>query len=165
MKFDSDLYELTKNISEQEKEYTKEELEFAKLILSEFCKKAKEEKPEDGLIKVTFTSRWWSTVDNGYHEINDLLRLSKFNTLFRHYNIYIGDSSYLEDEYHNAYFELIWDYKTYLDGLKNPLIQEEVKLYEQEKAFSEHIKSEEEQTAIEEEIKTLQRKLDAIKKH
>ena len=108
MKFDSELYELTKDISEEKKEYTKEELEFAKLILNEFCKKAKEEEPDDGLIRVTFTSKWWSTVDEGYHEINDLLKLRKFNTLFRHYNIYIGDSSYLEDEYHDAYFELIW---------------------------------------------------------
>ena len=123
MKFDSELYELTKGVSKEKKEYTKEELEFARLILNEFCKKAKEEEPEDGLIRVTFISKWWSTVDEGYHEINDLLRLRKFNTLFRHYNIYIGDLSFLEDEYHDSYFELIWDYRTYMDGLKNREMQ------------------------------------------
>ena len=163
MKFDSKLYELTKDVNKEE-EYTKEELEIAEFILNEFCKKAKEEKSEDGIITVTFTSRWWGTVDNGYHEIYNLFKSKKFNTLFRHYNIYIGDLSFVEDEFNNAYFELKWDYMTYIDGLKNNEKKKEIKTYEENKRLNEYKKNCEEVAIIEEEIKALQRKLEIIKK-
>lgn len=173
MKFDSELYELTKSVSKEKKEYTKEELEFARVILNEFCKKAKEEKPQDGLIRVTFTRQWWSKVDKGYHEIIDLLKLGKFNTLFRHYNIYVGGLSYLgglsflEDElppFIDEYFELIWDYRTYMDGLKNREMQEKIRRYEDNKRFNEYSKKWQEAAEIEEEIKTLQKRLDTLRR-
>lgn len=164
MKFDSELYELTKEISKEKIEYTKEELEFARLILSEFYEKAKEEKPKDGLITVTFKDRWWSTTDMGYHEIYELVRLKKFNTLFRHYNIYVQDSSSIQDEGHDAYFELIWDYRTYTDSLKNSEMQEKIERYEKEKKYNEYKTNKEEVAKIEEDIKRLQRKLDTLKK-
>lgn len=131
MKFNEYLYELTKNIEDDDFEYTDEEVEFARVILDEFCNKAKNAKPHDGLISVEFKSRWYSDSDKGYKEINHLSR--KFNSMFRHYNIYIGDVSYLEDDFHDAYFKLIWDYRSYMDNLKTREMQSMIEGYEKEK--------------------------------
>ncbi len=131
MKFNGYLYELTKNINDDDSEYTNEEIEFARVILDEFCNKAKNAKPHDGLISVEFKSRWYCDSDKGYKEIYHLSR--KFNSMFRHYNIYIGDVSYLEDEFHDAYFKLVWDYKTYMDNLKSREMQAMIEKYEKEK--------------------------------
>ena len=84
--------------------------------------------------------------------------------LFRHYNIYIGDLSFLEDECHDAYFELIWDYRTYMDGLKNREMQEKIRRYEENKRFDEYSKKRQEAAEIEEEIKTLQKRLDTLRR-
>ena len=100
----------------------------------------------------------------GYHEIYELVRLKKFNTLFRHYNIYVQDSSSIQDEGHDAYFELIWDYRTYMDSLKNSEMQEKVERFEKEKKYNKYKTKKEEVAKIEEDIKRLQRKLDTLKK-
>ena len=141
-------------------EYTKEELEFAKVILSEFCKKAKDEEPVDGLIRVKFNSRYWGAVDEGYDVIDELLCLKKFNSLFRHYNIYVGNVSYFYNS--DSYFELVWDYRTYMNSLNKPKMQEKIRTYEKNKSLIDSKKSQE-ASEIEKEIGVLQLRLDKLR--
>lgn len=71
------------------------------------------------LIKIKFKEQFFSNPDDGYNQIANLINSNAFDSFFREYCIYLGNTETQCDEFHTAYFELIWDYKTYLQLSEN----------------------------------------------
>ena len=81
---------------------------------------------ENELLKVRFKSEFWSEPDEGYDLINELVgceywknNVNNFDNFFRNYYIYLGSIERVSDEFTKAYFEIIWDYKSYYETVKN----------------------------------------------
>lgn len=72
---------------------------------------------KNGILKTKFKSRFWSTTDDGYNQIKELVKLGKFDSFANQYCLYLGNVETREDENTCSYFEIIWDYKTYFETL------------------------------------------------
>lgn len=72
---------------------------------------------KNGILKIKFRSRFWSTTDDGYEQIKELVNSGKFDSFANQYCLYLGNVETREDENTNSYYEIIWDYKTYFETL------------------------------------------------
>ena len=88
-----------------------------KLLFKKFKDELTKQDSNNGILKVKFESIFWSDFNDGYNEINELIESENLNTFLREYCMYIGDIEYKCNEYTNAYYEIIWDYKTYYEQL------------------------------------------------
>lgn len=124
MKYNEEVYltgkELSENVRVKPKKETEETKKLGKKVLKALIQKAKAESNlnKNGIVKVSFLSRFFGKQDIGYSEINTLLLLGKFEEFAREYCIYLGEVRREADECGPAYFELTWDYKTYFDGIE-----------------------------------------------
>ena len=127
MKFDDQLFNLSAEVYNKIKNFnnnTNEEVKrkqdiVLKILLTKFKEQLKLTKDIDKVIlKVKFESKFWSDFNDGYREINELVNSENFDYFAGEYCMYIGDVNYTCDEYQNAYYEIIWDYKTYFEQLR-----------------------------------------------
>ncbi len=89
-----------------------------KILLKRFKEEVKnKENNNQGILKVKFNSPFWKDSDSGYHEIEELVKSNNFDSFASQYCFYLGDAEYRCDEHHTAYYEIIWDYKTYFEQL------------------------------------------------
>lgn len=90
-----------------------------KLLLGKFEEQLKsKQKLEEGILKIKFKSIFYSDFNDGYREIDELVKSNNFDDFAREYCMYLGDVEHRCDEYNDAYYEVIWDYKTYFEQLK-----------------------------------------------
>lgn len=127
MKFDEQVFNLSVeayNTVESTKDDTNEEVKekqnkLLKILLTKFREQLKSKKDNgDGILKVKFESRFWSDFNDGYREIDELVKSNNFDSFASEYCMYIGDIEYRCDECYSAYYEIIWDYKTYFEQLR-----------------------------------------------
>ncbi len=130
MKYDKKLFELSQESYSKSKNTTDKEVkQKQKALLKIFLKRFKSElmnNKENELLKVCFKSEFWSEPDEGYDLINELVgceywknNVNNFDNFFRNYYIYLGSIERVSDEFTKAYFEIIWDYKSYYETVKN----------------------------------------------
>ena len=71
----------------------------------------------NGIVKVKIKSPFWQDPEEGYQLIDELIESHKFDTFASEYGFYLGDVEYRSNEFYTAYFEIIWDYKSYFESL------------------------------------------------
>ena len=127
MKFDEQVFNLSVeayNMVEASKdnidvEVKKKQDKLLKILLTKFSEQLKSKKDNgDGILKVKFESRFWSDFNDGYREIDELVKSNNFDSFASEYCMYIGDIEYRCNECYSAYYEIIWDYKTYFEQLR-----------------------------------------------
>ena len=126
MKFDNQLFDLSaelyqknQNVKEEvEEEVKRKQKKVLKMILSKFKEELKSTKNNKGILKVKFESKFWSDFNDGYREIDDLINSNHFESFINEYCMYLGSVNFTCNEYENAYYEIIWDYKTYFEELR-----------------------------------------------
>ncbi len=90
-----------------------------KLLLGKFEEQLKsKQKLEEGILKIKFKSIFFSNFNDGYHEIDELVKSNNFDYFASEYCMYLGEVEHRCDEYNDAYYEVIWDYKTYFEQLR-----------------------------------------------
>ena len=67
----------------------------------------------NGIIKLELTES-----DNGYNQMKELVKLGKFDAFASQYCIYLGNTNSLTTRTEDAYYQIIWDYKTYYEQLR-----------------------------------------------
>ena len=87
-----------------------------KVLLKRFKNELKENS-HTGIIKVKFKSPFWQDPEDGYDLIRMLITIDKFDNFASEYCIYLGNSEDRCDEMHTAYYEIIWDYRTYFENM------------------------------------------------
>ena len=126
IKYDEKLYNLGleayKNINipkKNERGFSEKKNKFIKLLLRKFKKELRQQEYNNGIIKVRFERKFWSDFNDGYNELKELITSLDFdiNSFLSEYCMYIGDIEYRCNEYTDAYFEIIWDYKTYYEHM------------------------------------------------
>ena len=93
-------------------------------LLKVLLKKFKDELKENsntGIIKVKFKNPFWQDAEDGYDLIRMLITLDKFDSFASEYCIYLGNVEDRCDHEHTAYYEIIWDYKTYFENMNNKI--------------------------------------------
>ena len=127
MKYDNELFNLSieaynmvkplnNNIN---KEIKRKQDKLLKLLFIKFQEQLKSKKDiGEGILKVKFKSRLENDFNDGYQEIDELVKNNTFYSFASEYCIYISDIEDKCDESHSAYYEVIWDYKTYFKQLK-----------------------------------------------
>lgn len=95
------------------------EQEILNVLLDRYKKVLKvKDRKHDGVLKIRLRS-----VDDGYLEVEELVKLGEFTSFASEYCIYIAKSK------GDSYIDLIWDYKTYFDTLSS--LNQEVFGYEE----------------------------------
>lgn len=129
MKFNNEMYNLSqdyyKNIQYSETNDLEQRLQnkLLKVLLKRFKEELKEN-PHTGIIKVKYKSHYWQDADDGFDLIRILIILDKFDSFANEYCIYLGNVEDRCDKEHNtAYYEIIWDYKTYFETINNNYIK------------------------------------------
>lgn len=77
----------------------------------------KHKEENTGIIKFKFYNRYLGSVDEGYELIENLMDSKQFDAFASQYCFYLGDIEYRCDENDDAFYEIIWDYKTYYETL------------------------------------------------
>ncbi len=104
------------NIDEEVK---KKQDKLLKLLLAKCLEQLNSKKDTgDGILKFKFERRFFSDFNVGYREIDELVKSNNFDSFASDYCMYIGDIEHRCDEYNTAYYEIIWDYKTYFEQLR-----------------------------------------------
>lgn len=68
---------------------------------------------QNGLLKIKFCS----TMADGYSQIEELIKLGRFDSFANQYCLYLGNIEKSEDENLDSYYEIVWDYRTYFEIL------------------------------------------------
>lgn len=71
---------------------------------------------QDGILKIELKSPLWGNTDLGYNELHELIISGNFDSFARDYCMYLGNKE--DDSNFNSSREIIWDYKTYFEELK-----------------------------------------------
>ena len=95
-----------------------------KILLKRFLEELQKNPDQNnGIAKVKFKSPFWQNSDEGYSLIKKLVESQKFDTFASEYCFYLGDVETRCDDYYTAYFEIIWDYKSYFEFLNMSVIE------------------------------------------
>ncbi len=128
MKFDEYVFNLSAEAynnakspnNDKNEEIKKKQDKLLKLLLMKFQEQLKSQKNLDkGILKAKFENKFWSDFNDGYQEIDELAKSDNFDSFASDYCMYIGEVEDRCNEYYNAYYEIIWDYKTYFEELKS----------------------------------------------
>lgn len=105
----------SKNI--EKKDTVKIKKELLKLIITKL-KKCLNSKTNfhNGILRIKFRSRSTGKTDDGYNEILWLIKTGQFDSFASEFCLYLGNVEYRKNENVDAYFEIIWDYKTYYES-------------------------------------------------
>lgn len=125
MKYDEQIFNLSMeayNMSEPTKAISTEEKKkqdhLLKILLKKFEEKLKsKESVGNGILTIRIRSPFFCKSDEGYEEIR-ALGFDGFNSFASEYCMYLGDIEYRSDEWYTAYYEIIWDYKTYFEQVR-----------------------------------------------
>lgn len=99
-------------------EIKRKQSKLLKILLKKFQEELKTKgKVCNGILKVKFNSPFWQDSELGYREIEELVKSNNFDSFASQYCFYLGDVEYRCDDWHTAYYEIIWDYKTYFEQL------------------------------------------------
>lgn len=121
MKYDEDLFKLSEQAhtnynNNVDEEIKKKQDKVLKLIFTKFKKELELKKDlKDGILKVKFQPIIWKAFNDGFDEIDELVKNNSFDLFASEYCIYISDKD--KDSYTYNYYELLWDYKTYFEQL------------------------------------------------
>lgn len=108
-----DLFDKTEN-----DEIIKKQSKLLKILLKRFQEELKNKgNASKGILKVKFNSPFWQDSELGYREIEELIESNNFDSFASQYCFYLGDVEYRYNECYTAYYEIIWDYKTYFEQL------------------------------------------------
>ena len=127
MKYDETIFKLSEEAynmlgesnAKNDNEITKKQDKVLKLLFNKFKEKLiSDNKTNNGILKVQFESIFYSDFNDGYREIDELVKSKNFDSFASNYCMYLGNIEYRCNEYYNAYYEIIWDYKTYFEQLK-----------------------------------------------
>jgi len=128
MKFDEYVFNLSAEAynnakspnNDKNEEIKKKQDKLLKLLLMKFQEQLKSQKNLDkGILKAKFENKFWSDFNDGYQEIDELVKSDNFDSFASDYCMYIGEVEDRCNEYYNAYYEIIWDYKTYFEEFKS----------------------------------------------
>ena len=128
MKFNDEMFNLSqdyyKNIKNVETTDLDKRLQnkLLKVLLKRFKNELKENS-NTGIIKVKFKNPFWQDAEDGYDLIRMLITLDKFDSFASEYCIYLGNVEDRCDHEHTAYYEIIWDYKTYFENMNNKILK------------------------------------------
>ena len=96
-----------------------------KLLIKKFEEQLKmQDNIGDGITKIRFENGlWresvlWEESQLGYKIIKELIYKDSFDSFASEYCMYLGDIKYEYDKLENAYYEVIWDYKSYFEQTK-----------------------------------------------
>ena len=64
-----------------------------------------------------FIRKFWQRSEEGYDLIYDLVNANQFDSFASQYCFYLGEIERDCNECHDAYIEIVWDYKTYFETL------------------------------------------------
>ena len=131
MKFNGNLYELTKVLPKYDEELNIEELDYEEKVFESLINKINKSKSEDGLIRVRYVSNKFNkNGDEDFELINYLIVHDLFNKIFNQYCIYYTKLTDEVYDYDEAPIEITWDYKRYKEGLNTKSIQSQIATYE-----------------------------------
>lgn len=118
----SDAYNMIKSFNANNDEEIKiKQDKVLKLLMKKFQEQLKSKTNlEEGILKVKFKNKFFSDYNDGYHEIEELVKENNFDSFASEYCMYLGNVEYRCDECNTAYYEVIWDYKTYFEQLNTP---------------------------------------------
>ena len=121
MKYNEELFNISEllGVNTNEKNINANDInkwnKLLKFLLKRFAEELISEHDNTGIIKTKFRCPFLQELDDGYDLIDELVNSNKFDSLAREYCFYLGDVEYRCDEWHDAYYEIIWDYKTYFE--------------------------------------------------
>ncbi len=102
----------------ENEEILKKQSQLLKILLKRFQAELKSKKLNNsGILKVKFQNSFSQESDLGYNEIDELVKSNNFDAFASQYCFYLKDVEYNCDESLPAYYEIIWDYKTYFEQL------------------------------------------------
>lgn len=108
------------------------------ILLKRFTNELKQkENQNNGIVKIKFKDRFQQDADDGYHLIKELIDTQKFDSFASQYCFYLGNTDDRYDEYHSAYYEVIWDYKTYFESVSMAHIESKIESNPNENIFVE----------------------------
>jgi hypothetical protein len=81
---------------------------------------------KNGNMILRFEETIYSDFNDGYREILELINTNNLDTFLSDYCMYLGSYNSTCDEYHNAYIEILWDYKSYFKQVNDDM---KLKLY------------------------------------
>ena len=128
MKFNNEMFNLSqdyyKDIQNSKTTSSDRKLQnkLLKVLLKRFKNELKEN-PHTGIIKVKFKSPFWQDPEDGYDLIRMLITLDKFDSFASEYCIYLGNIEEKSTQEHTAYYEIIWDYRTYFENMNNKILK------------------------------------------
>lgn len=104
-------------ITYEKKDITKIKKELLMLIIAKLkkCLNSKTN-PHNGILRIKFRSRYSGITDEGYNQILELIKIGQFDLFASEFCLYLGNIEYKKDKNIDAYFEIIWDYKTYFES-------------------------------------------------
>ena len=126
MKYNKKLFNLSSGICDtvegfndtNDKDIKEKQERVLELLIEKFKEQLKNEKnPEKGFLKATFKKIFYSDFNDGYCEIDELLKGNAFAALAKDYGIYLVDAEHTCDEWSNAHYDVIWDYRDYYEQL------------------------------------------------
>ncbi|MBR2828475.1 MAG: hypothetical protein IKE70_04520 [Bacilli bacterium] len=122
-------------------EILKKQSKLLKILLKRFQEELKTKgNVSQGILKVKFNNPFWQDSELGYREIEELVKSNNFDSFASQYCFYLGDVEYRCDDWYTAYYEIIWDYKTYFEQLSMQQIDIPEKSNQKGNSFSKAIK-------------------------
>ena len=98
------------------------------ILLKRFKEELENNKNQNnGIIKVKFRDQFWKDSEEGYNLIKELVEAGKFDSFASKYFMYLGNVETRYDELHTAYFEIIWDYKSYFELINKNITENIIK--------------------------------------
>lgn len=128
MKFDDKLFEMSKRVTDDftvsKREDTQEDRLLKNSLMSVLLKRIndileKENTNLDDLIKIRINSCYWGKPEKGYEEIKELIKRNLLDDFLRDYSMYLGKVRTTSDVLADAFYEIIFDYKTYYENAIN----------------------------------------------
>ena len=119
MKYNEELYEISKNLNITNDNDIEESLEIE--LLEVLLKKFRENNYtiKDDCIILTFNYPIFGNPESGYNLIYSLAKSGKFNKIAKEYCFYITNINFNHSDYTDDNIEIIWDYKSYNEGIKS----------------------------------------------
>ncbi len=126
MKYDEQLFNLSeiahatsKPTGEVSKEIRQKQSIALRKLLEKFQCQLLERKSDDRFLRFVFRKIFWNDFDDGYDIIDELVRSGNFDSFASEYCMYISNVERRCDENNDAYYEVIWYYRTYFENLKD----------------------------------------------
>ena len=130
MKYDNNIFGLSAYACENSltTEHTNKEIieiqkRLLKIFFKRFRRELKNEAFQSDILKIKIKSEFYQEPEEGYNLITRLIEENSFDYFASQYCIYLGNMQNVCDEHQSAYYEIVWDCRTYYEQINAEKIE------------------------------------------